>query len=119
MRNWIVAALLVLGLAAPAYAQDDAAKLAEFDKFARAYRVERNVLSFSYAIVKDGRIIAAHGIGWQDHDGEEPTTADTTYLIASITKTFTAATLLAMEADGSLSLDDDFTRLSDWKERCE
>jgi len=73
----------------------------------------------SYAIVKDGRIVAAEGIGWQDHDAEEKTTADTTYLAASITKTFSAATLLAMDADGVIDLDDDFTTLSDWDDRCE
>ena len=91
----------------------------EFDEFAREYRLENDVLSMSYAIVKDGEIIAAEGIGWQDHDAEEKTTADTSYLVASITKTFTAATLLGMEADGIIDLDDDFTKLSDWDGRCE
>lgn len=73
----------------------------------------------SYAIVQDGRIVAAQGIGWQDHDAEERTTADTSYLVASITKTFTGATLLQMDADGVIDLDADFTTLSDWRERCE
>jgi CubicO group peptidase (beta-lactamase class C family) len=112
----ILAVLLCL-VASTAHA-DDTAKLAQFKTFAQQYRKERAVLSFSYAIVKDGRIVAAEGMGWQDHDAEEPTTADTTYLVASITKTFTAATLLAMDADGVIDLDDDFTALSDWKERC-
>lgn len=119
IRGFLTAAALVL--AAPLHAQppDDAAKLAEFKAFAERYRTERSVLSFSYAIVKDGRIVAAEGIGWQDHDAEERTTPDTSYLVASITKTFTGATLLAMHADGVIDLDDDFTTLSDWKERCE
>ncbi|MBO6527078.1 serine hydrolase [Erythrobacter sp.] len=94
-------------------------KLAEFDAFARQYRIENTVLSMSYAIVKDGEIIAAEGIGWQDHDAEERTTADTSYLVASITKTFTGATLLAMEADGVIDLDAPFTQLSDWDGRCD
>ncbi len=93
-------------------------KLAEFDTFAREYRIENSVLSMSYAIVKDGKVVAAEGIGWQDHDAEEKTTADTSYLVASITKTFTAATLLGMEADGIINLDDEFTNLSDWDRRC-
>jgi CubicO group peptidase (beta-lactamase class C family) len=113
----IVGAVMAL-TSVPASAQSDAAKLAEFDAFAREYREQHDVLSMSYAIVKDGRLLVATGIGWQDHDAEEPTTADTSYLVASITKTFTAATLLAMDADGILDLDDDFTRLSDWKQRC-
>lgn len=119
LRRILTAA--VLCLAAPLHAQQagDAARLAEFKAFAQKYRTERSVLSFSYAIVKDGRIVAAEGVGWQDHDAEEPTTADTSYLVASITKTFTGATLLAMDADGVIDLDDEFTTLSDWKERCE
>ena len=120
MTRGLVAAAALL-IAAPLYAQpaDDAARLAEFKTFAEKYRTERSVLSFSYAIVKDGRIVAAEGLGWQDHDAEERTTADTSYLVASITKTFTGATLLAMDADGVIDLDDEFTTLSDWKERCE
>lgn len=109
---------VALAVAAPLHAASDAAKLAEFKTFAQKYRTEHSVLSLSYAIVKDGRIVAAEGIGWQDHDAEEPTTPDTSYLVASITKTFTAATLLAMDADGVIDLDDDFTTLSDWPARC-
>lgn len=93
--------------------------LNQFQDFAREYRLKHKVLSMSYAIVKDGRIVAAEGIGWQDHDAEEQTTANTSYLVASITKTFTAAALLGMHADGVIDLDDDFTKLSDWDERCE
>jgi len=93
-------------------------RLTEFSAFAREFRRENTVLSMSYAIAKDGKIIAVEGIGWQDHDAEEPTTADTSYLVASITKTFTGATLLGMDADGIISLDDAFTSLSDWDGRC-
>lgn len=95
------------------------AKLRQFDTFAREHRLKNSVLSMSYAIVKDGQIVAIEGIGWQDHDAEEKTTADTSYLVASITKTFTAATLLSMDADGVIDLDDDFTKLSDWQGRCD
>lgn len=102
-----------------ATAQEQDAKLAAFKSFAEQHRRDNSVLSFSYAIVKDGRIVAAEGIGWQDHDAEEPTTPNTSYLAASITKTFTGATLLAMDSHGVIDLDDDFTTLSDWDGRCE
>jgi CubicO group peptidase (beta-lactamase class C family) len=117
----IVIALAVAALLAPAEARAqaaDAEKLAAFKAFADDFRRKHKVLSFSYAIVKDGRIVAAEGFGWQDHDAEESTTPDTSYLVASITKTFTAATLLQMDADGIIKLDDDFTTLSDWDDRC-
>ena len=116
------AALSLGSVSAQAEADNDPAvveKLEQFDAFAREYRLEHSVLSMSYAIVKDGEIIASEGIGWQDHDAEERTTRDTSYLVASITKTFTAATLLGMDADGLIDLDDEFTKLSDWDGRCE
>jgi CubicO group peptidase (beta-lactamase class C family) len=119
MRAMTVAALVLA--AAPATPQNEELqqKLQVFDAFARERRLKNTVRSMSYAIVKDGRIVAVEGIGWQDDDAEEPTTPDTSYLVASITKTFTGATLLAMEAAGVIDLDDDFTTLSDWKARCD
>lgn len=114
-----IAALFIFSTPVAGQADDTQANLAEFDEFAREYRIENSVLSMSYAIVKDGAIITVEGIGWQDHDAEERTTPDTSYLAASITKTFTAATLLAMDADGVIDIDDDFTKLSDWDGRCE
>lgn len=107
---------------APPPAANDAelsATLERFDAYLRDFRARNRVQSFSVAVVRDGEIVLARGYGFQDHDAEEPTTAETTYLAASITKTFTAATLLAMEADGHIDLQADFTRLSDWADRCE
>lgn len=116
----IAAALLLAAVPATAQtAEPPEPKLEEFKTFAKAQRAKNSVLSMSYAIVKDGKIVAAEGFGWQDHDAEEPATADSSYLVASITKTFTGATLLAMDSDGIIDLDDDFTTLSDWKDRCE
>jgi CubicO group peptidase (beta-lactamase class C family) len=86
LRGVVLLAGLVLSGQLQAQASGDAAKLAEFKAFAKAYRAERGILSMSYAIAKDGRVVAAEGIGWQDHDAEEPTTADTSYLVASITR---------------------------------
>ncbi|NHK28637.1 beta-lactamase family protein [Parvularcula flava] len=119
-----IAASLCAILPGTVSAQEDApgqieTKLEDFRNFLQEYRRDNRVLSFSVALVKDGEIVLAEGIGWQDHDAEEPTTADTSYLVASITKTFTAATLLQMDADGHIDLDDDFTELSDWDGRCE
>ncbi|MFN3727686.1 MAG: serine hydrolase domain-containing protein [Allosphingosinicella sp.] len=118
MLRAMIAATLLLALPVATHAAGLKPKLDAFKAFARDYQAQNGVLSMSYAIAKDGEIVAAEGFGWMDHDAEEPTTADTTYLVASITKTFTAATLLAMDADGVIDLDDDFTTLSDWDERC-
>ena len=119
MKNPCSAVLIVLltfSNSSPAASLDS--KLDEFRQFLNDFRREKIIPSLSVALVKDGEIVLAEAIGWQDHDAEEPTTNETTYLVASISKTFTAATLLAMEADGHIDLDDDFTKLSDWDRRC-
>jgi CubicO group peptidase (beta-lactamase class C family) len=120
MRIWLTAAavLTAMGGAAQAY-QSEEERIAEFRGFLDGFRKERQIPSLSVVLVKDGEIVLSHHGGFQDHDAEEPTTGKTTYLAASITKTFTGATLLAMEADGHVDLDADFTTLSDWDERCE
>lgn len=107
------------GQAADQAADRYAEQIEMFRDFLKTYRQENLVLSQSVALVKDGEIVLLESLGWQDHDAEEPTTPETSYLIASITKTFTAATLLNMDADGHIDLDADFTSLSDWEGRCE
>ncbi len=108
---------ILFGLPVPAASMDD--QLEAFRQFLHEFRKEERIQSLSVALVRDGEIVLSEAIGWQDHDAEEPTTPQTTYLVASISKTFSAATLLAMEADGHIDLDDDFTSLSDWDRRCE
>jgi CubicO group peptidase (beta-lactamase class C family) len=121
LKNSIVTAAFLLFSAPGAVAAGAGLeeRLDDFRQFLQEYRREQLVPSLSVAVVRDGEIVLAESLGWQDHDGEEPTTPATSYLVASITKTFTAATLLAMEADGHLDLDDHFTLLSDWDSRCE
>ncbi len=115
--------LLILVVSATLYlpalqAQSLDDRLDEFRTFLSEYRKQQHPVSLSVALAKDDEVVFAEGFGWQDHDAEEKATAETTYLVASITKTFTAATLLAMDADGHIDLDDDFTKLSDWDDRC-
>ena len=117
-KLFLVLMLTTLFVSTPALAVSLEDKLDEFRQFLQEYRRDQQIPSFSVALVNDGEIVLAEAIGWQDHDAEEPTTPDTTYLVASISKTFTAATLLAMDADGHIDLDDAFTTLSDWDRRC-
>lgn len=96
----------------------DQQRLEELDAFARQYRTDKAIPSLSIAVARGDKIVFTGSYGFQDHDAEEATTKDTSYLAASITKTFTAVTLLAMEADGHISLADDFTTFSEWDRRC-
>lgn len=57
------------------------------------------------AVVKDGEVFV-QTFGIRNPDGALPVTPDTMFYIASITKTFTAMGVCALEEDGRLSLDD-------------
>lgn len=64
------------------------------------------------AVARDGALAWSEGVGSADLDqpGVAPT-ADTQYLIASHSKTFTAVTILALRDEGKLSLDDQLDKL--------
>lgn len=70
LRRIFAAAAFAFAALLPAQAAGDAARLDAFKAFAQHCGTQRAVLSFSYAIVKDGRIVAVEGMGWQDHDAE-------------------------------------------------
>jgi CubicO group peptidase (beta-lactamase class C family) len=59
----------------------------------------------SLAVVKDGRLVFAHGYGLADRDAGTPVRPDSLFRIASVTKPFTAAAILALVERGRLDLD--------------
>ena len=63
----------------------------------------------AYGIVHDGRLVHDGGRGELRAGGPAPD-ATTAFRIASMTKSFTAATVLALRDEGALHLDDEITR---------
>ena len=59
------------------------------------------------AVVKDGSIIYKNGYGSANLEYEIPVTSSTVFHIASVSKQFTAFSILLLEKEGKLSLDDD------------
>jgi CubicO group peptidase (beta-lactamase class C family) len=55
---------------------------------------------------KDGTVILNRGYGLSDRERNLPNTTETVFAIGSLTKQFTAATVLQLEADGKLSPQD-------------
>lgn len=64
-----------------------------------------NIIGGSYAIVQEGEIVAAAGLGVADLETEEPVTPETVYATASVTKVFTAAAILKLAEEGTIDLD--------------
>ncbi len=82
--------------------------LAELQKIAEGVAAEHLCPSISWGVVADGGL-AHHGSVGKLDDGTAPT-ADTVYRIASMTKSFTGATVLALRDEGLWSLDDAVVR---------
>jgi len=57
------------------------------------------------AVVKDGRLVFAHGYGQADRDAGKPVQPDSLFRIASVTKPITAAAILVLVERGRLELD--------------
>jgi CubicO group peptidase (beta-lactamase class C family) len=64
----------------------------------------------SLGIVREGRLIYERGYGMANLEHDIPITPDTVFRIASVSKQFTAMSLLLLEQDGALSLDDDIRK---------
>jgi len=69
-------------------------------------RKELGIPGMSLAIVKDGKVIYSKGLGYKDFEKKVPVTADTQLAIGSATKAFTALSVLMLQDEGKLSLDD-------------
>ncbi len=66
---------------------------------------EYNLVGLSIALVDNDRIIWSEGFGWADKELKTPATADTVFMIGSVSKTLTTASLLNLYDQGLVELD--------------
>jgi len=84
--------------------------LATFQVELEALRLEHKIPGMSAAVVKDGKVVWAGGLGLADVQNGIAATADTPYHLASVTKTFAAVIVMQLVQEGKLSLDDPVSR---------
>lgn len=75
------------------------------------------VMGLSVAVVKNNRIIYTRSLGLKERDSNTPLTDDCIFRIASISKSFSAVSILQLAEDGKLSLDDDISNLIGFRVR--
>lgn len=101
--------LFLAALTLPAMAADDdkrnAELFAQVDRIFADYALDQHVPGLVYGIVADGRLAYVRGMGVQDLSSKRPVTPDSLFRIASMTKAFTALTVLKLRDDGKLQLD--------------
>jgi D-alanyl-D-alanine-carboxypeptidase/D-alanyl-D-alanine-endopeptidase len=103
-RSFAACATL-LGLASIAQAQSATDPFESTDRLFDAYRLDAHIPGLVYGVVQDGRLVHVKGFGIQDLESRRPVSADTLFRIASMTKAFTALTLLKLRDDGQVRLD--------------
>ena len=76
------------------------------DSVASAVLERTGVPSASVAVVTHGQLAYAHAYGVSQLDPHTGATTDMRYAVGSISKQFTAASILLLQQEGKLSLDD-------------
>ena len=100
----ILSLCLAVGPAACATNSYNHAMSDEIDVLMRRY--DGNVPGASVLVVKDGTPVIRRSWGMSDLENHLPATPQTNYRLASVTKQFTAASILLLREDKKLSLDD-------------
>lgn len=101
----------ILGASVPAAAQETAPQTLDqlapdIDVLFAKFQADAHVPGMVYGVVKDGKLAYVKGIGVQNIDDKRAVTSDSLFRIASMTKAFTALSILKLRDDGRLRLDD-------------
>jgi CubicO group peptidase (beta-lactamase class C family) len=96
---------------APSFANADrraalARAFPEIDRIMREFVERAHVPGAAWGIVIDGELAHAGTVGFRDLPAKAAVEADTVFRIASMTKSFTAVSILKLRDEGKLSLDD-------------
>lgn len=78
---------------------------------------ELSVSGLSVAVVKRNKIVYAQSFGYQNKEEHKPLTNEGLFRIASISKSFSATSIMQLQEKGLLSLDDDVSDLIGFRVR--
>jgi D-alanyl-D-alanine-carboxypeptidase/D-alanyl-D-alanine-endopeptidase len=79
--------------------------LSQLDTLFADYALDKHIPGLVFGVVGDGGLAYVSGIGFQDLSSKRPVTPDTLFRVASMTKAFTALTVLELRDEGKLTLD--------------
>ncbi len=99
---------LLLALSLPVAAMADAlspAQVAKIDAIVQAGMAKQHLVGAQVAVGRNGTTLFTKGYGLRYKAGDLPVTAQTLFLIGSITKQFTAASVMLLVQQGKVNLD--------------
>ena len=118
-RTAMLALLLSLPLALPAQTRPAARtataafardRLARIDRFMQVYVDSGQIAGAVGLVLRDGRVVYEHAVGWADREAGRPMTTDALFRIASQSKALTSVAILSLVEEGKLSVDDPVSR---------
>jgi CubicO group peptidase (beta-lactamase class C family) len=83
---------------------------AALERLVRREQHDKRLPSITAAVLRDGETVWETAVGTADVAASSEATPDTQYRVGSITKTFTAASIMQLRDEGKLSLDDTLDR---------
>jgi len=104
VRRWVLVLLILFGL-------DTGAGRAAADQFDSVRELinrkleQKDTPSISVAVVRKGEILWEEGFGWSDKERKRAATADTPYLLGSVSKPITATAVMVLRERGLLDID--------------
>jgi CubicO group peptidase (beta-lactamase class C family) len=106
-----VALVVTLTFAAPRARQPPpsaalAGAFADLDRLFMQFMADRHVPGAAWGVIVDGQLAHVVTNGFRDVESKAPVDAFTVFRIASMTKSFTAMSILKLRDEGKLSLDD-------------
>ena len=110
--RYFITLLFVVSMLASSFGQTEKA-----EQDLQAIMKQLNVVGLSVAVVKKGEIIYTHSFGMKDIESNTPLSDQNIFRIASISKSFSATSIMQLVEAKKLSLDDDFSELVGFKIR--
>jgi CubicO group peptidase (beta-lactamase class C family) len=111
-RRFFFLFIISIIVSLPAFSQPEKAEAG-----IRAIMEETKVMGLSVAVVKNNRIIYTHSFGLKEMETNAPLTDDCLFRIASISKSFSATSIMQLVEAKKISLEDDISNLTGFKIR--
>lgn len=109
MKNIIIAIQIIILTITSGYSQEN-----EIDKYLSNLNETSVVPGFSVVVVKDGKIYFSKGYGVEYAGGSKAMTAQTSTAIGSLTKSFTALSVMQLVEKGEIELDEKVVKYLPW-----
>jgi len=90
----------------------DKKRLERFEKQVDDLRARLKIPGLSAVVLKDQKVVWIKGFGFADLEDKIPTTPDTLFHLASITKTFASTLIMQLVEQGKLDLDEPMSHYS-------